>query len=150
MKHLAIVSTLVRMPPTGPNLVGLVSADAPLRLAAGDNKSLQVCFRLGVKKIRSSPCISTGYGSRLVARTGVSRDALLVAVTGAVGENIIVARCFPKIHFNIILNEQVDRELTSLTRIQKVGLSDSIPAEASALSVRDFTHSLQANAWIAH
>ena len=39
--------------------------------SAGDNKILQVCFRLGVKKIRSASRISTGCVSRLVVRTGV-------------------------------------------------------------------------------
>ena len=41
------------------------------RRSAGDNKILQVCFRLGVKKIRSASRISTGCVSRLVVRTGV-------------------------------------------------------------------------------
>ena len=41
------------------------------RRSAGDDKILQVCFRLGVKKIRSASRISTGCVSRLVVRTGV-------------------------------------------------------------------------------
>jgi hypothetical protein len=115
------------------------------RHAAGDNRSLQVCFRLGAKKIRSAPCICTGYGSRLAARTGVSRDALLVAVAGAWGRTEpqvltteldpeplnIFATYLHSICFNVILTELLSTELTCLTRTQEV--LDSKPAEDQLL-----------------